>query len=234
VSSGCYCINSGKVGSVFVIEAAIQSKSKKMKKIPIVFAVIVINIMTANCQSDLRKEVGVVFRNIHSFGITYRTGTDRALWRISGFSVGASKDESYGGQTNISKYSRAGLGLQLGREFRKPITDQFQYRYGLDLACYYNVSTTNTTSPYQHMKTTIRTFMPGIVGVFGINFLVNSHFLVGAEIEPRFSYIMAHQNDKNLLDDTETERDIPGFNFSVQNVVALTLVYSFHKSDIQH
>jgi hypothetical protein len=138
-----------------------------MKKIPLIFAIIITTMMSANCQSDVRKEVGIVFRNLDYFGITYRTGTDQALWRISGFSIRMGKHESYGSSTNVYTSSNAGVGVQVGREFRKSITDQLQYRYGVDLACSYDVTVSDNEYPGQHSKTTVTTFRPGVVGVLG-------------------------------------------------------------------
>jgi hypothetical protein len=227
-------MNPGKVGSVFVIEAAIQSKSKKMKKKSLILSMMVVVAISANCQSEIRKEVGIEFRNLDYFGVTYRTGTEQALWRISGFSIGASKDESYGSGTVIYTSSSAGVSLQFGREFRKAITDKFQFRYGLDLSYSYTVTSSNYDSPSSHTKLTVGVSRPGVVGVLGANVLINEHFLVGAELQPQISYKIGHQKEENLMDGSETNRDIPGFEFWVRDLLALSVIYRFHKSDIAH
>jgi len=67
-----------------------------------------------------QKEVGLVFNNLNNFGLSYKTGTNKALWRfntmfISGYNINSSSDRD--SISDVNNENLFGFGISMGREF---------------------------------------------------------------------------------------------------------------------
>lgn len=83
-------------------------------------------------EKPLRRELGLTFTGINSFGLTYRQGGDESLWRFRAFSaLGNTNNETADSSNRLSQNFDFFLGA--GREYRAPLTGNFQLRYGADL-----------------------------------------------------------------------------------------------------
>jgi hypothetical protein len=183
-------------------------------------------------QND-QKEVGLLFRSLDSFGLTYRTGSDHAFWRFSGMSLYGIRD---GDETSVLQSERTnnryGVNLHAGREHRKPITPKFSFRYGADISVGYYYSKTLTRSGVEDEQDTEFRFTPGLNAILGLNFLINEYFAVGFELLPGVSYSRGKSVQKDLLNEQETTREFGGYSFGISDGAALSLVYRFNKKDL--
>ena len=80
-----------------------------------------------------QKEIGLVFSNLDNFGLTYKTGTEKSLWRfttlfISGDNIEETEDSL------LSKQNKLGFGVKIGKEYRKNIAQNLELRFGADLS----------------------------------------------------------------------------------------------------
>lgn len=180
-----------------------------------------------------QKEIGLVFSNLDNFGFTFKTGNEKSLWRfntlfLSGNNVDQTTDSSISKQTNM------GFGIKIGKEYRKKIVGNLEFRYGIDLSFSYSQSKIeyNDKTVFDNDRLNKRiTYQPGINLVLGFNYLINKNIVLGAELLPGFAYTTGTSVEKNYYNnnDDEIKTDISGFNYGLSNTsVLLSLVYRFN------
>ena len=170
-------------------------------------------------ETEKQKEIGIVINNLDNFGITYKIGTEKSLWRFNTlFLSGNNRDH------DTESYNRLGFGIGLGKEYRKGITDKLELRFGADLSFIY----TQLKYDYDDRIEEYTEYNPGIYLVFGFNFLLKDNFIIGAEILPDISYSTGVINEKYLDDGTEVKTNFSGFNYGLSNNSALlSFAYRF-------
>ena len=173
-----------------------------------------------------RQELGVTFSNFDSFGFTYRVGKENNLWRFStGFISGGTNTTE--GVTEELKRTSFGLGVQIGKELRKPISEKFTLRYGLDLSFRFNHNTDAPIDASNNEGTKYNAYVPGINFVLGTNFQVAERLILGAELLPGASYSYS-KSSITAADGTEQVVEQKIFNYGFNNNSAiLSLVYQF-------
>ncbi len=182
-----------------------------------------------------RKEIGLTFYGLDGgYGLTYRTGTNKALWRFN--SVGIyGQNSKLSTKTADAKTVSSNASFSIGREYRKPIASNIQLRYGIDVVSGYNRSLSENTSqsissnPSKIIEIKKRTvFNVGLRWVMGINYDINEKIAIGAELLPTFSYGMG--KEKTISDNpfykTTIEADISEFNYSLStSSILFSIVY---------
>jgi hypothetical protein len=183
-------------------------------------------------ESIKQNEIGLVFNNLNNFGLTYRTGSNKSLWRFNTlFISGDSRDET--SDSTVIKQNSTGFGLRFGKEYRKDIVDNLELRFGIDL------SFTFSQSKYNYNDKTIQdedrldeqtTLSPGIDLVFGLNYIINDKIVIGAELLPNLSYTFGTSTEKYpyVNNGSEVKSDISEFNYGLSNnSVLVSLAYRF-------
>lgn len=179
-----------------------------------------------------QKEIGLVFNNLNNFGLTFRTGTEKALWRfntlyLSGNNMTQTADSSE--TKNISN----GFGIKLGREWRKTIIGNLEFRVGADLSFNFSKSKNDIDDKTVNNSDLVRestTYQPGINLVLGFNYVIHNNFVIGAEVMPYFSYITGTSVDKYYYSNNgnEIKSKISGFSYGLSNSsVLVSLIYRF-------
>lgn len=176
------------------------------------------------------KEVGLTFYNLDGFGITYRVGTEKALWRFnSGYSSG---NEVYIGDNVNSNFS---IGANVGREWRKELASKLDFRYGIDLQYSFGINSSenaNTPDTYERKSTT---HFGGLNLVLGFNYEISSSLFVGAELLPFAGFNYSENKSSEVIIDQfgivytiENESSSYTNRFGIQNSSALiSIVYQF-------
>jgi hypothetical protein len=183
-------------------------------------------------ESMKQKEIGLFFNNLDNFGLTYRTGSDKSLWRFNTlFISGNNMDET--ADSSVNKQNTMGFGFKFGKEYRKDIVKNLELRFGIDL------SFTYSQSKYDYNDKTVddddrldeqTTYRPGINLVFGLNYVINDRIVIGAELLPNFSYTFGTSTKKYsyINNGNEVKSDISGFSYGLSNTSALiSLAYRF-------
>ncbi len=197
-----------------------------MKKLFIASLTLLLTLSIASAQETDKKkvkEVGMTLNSFNNFGFTYRLGNQNSVWRFSSFWLNGrhSKSENFG-QTNEQR--SIGASLAVGKEFRKPVNDKLEFRYGTELFASYTENMydyRNTATPYYGNSYQFNKSV-GLNFVFGFNYLINENFVAGLELTPGVSYF---RNDfENNVNDQYEDGISWGFN---QNFAALSLILRF-------
>ena len=178
-----------------------------------------------------KKEVGLVFSSLNQFGLTYKTGTDKSLWRFNTLFLSGDNMKNTSDST-VGKQNSMGFGVKIGKEYRKNIIEKLEFRYGADLSFSYShsKSTYNDNTIYSYERFNEQTsYTPGVNLVLGLNYLISENLIIGAEVLPYFRYTSGTAKEKNRqYGDIVFENDISGFSYGLSNSsVLLSLVYRF-------
>lgn len=176
---------------------------------------------------ERQREVGLVFQNLDDFGITYRVGTEKSLWRISTLLIDGNNAQLKEDST-LHKQNSTGIGIAFGREFRKSITDKLELRYGADIKFEYDKFTSDNDdqSMFNQDRFLERiTNRYGMDIVLGLNYVINDKLILGAEILPNINYVV---QTEELESTVKIESEITGWSYDLSNAsAALSLVYRF-------
>jgi hypothetical protein len=181
-------------------------------------------------QTEKQKEIGLVFSGLNNFGLTFKAGTTKSLWRFNTLIIsGNSMDQTL--DSSVSKSNSMGFGITLGKEYRKEIVKNLELRYGADLSFTYTKSKSDyndkTIADNDRVNEQI-TYKPGINLVFGFNYVLNDNFVIGAELLPAFYYSTGtiEQKYSTANQTNDMKGDISGFNYGISNTsLLLSLVY---------
>ncbi|MDA3944587.1 MAG: hypothetical protein PF694_13735 [Bacteroidetes bacterium] len=180
-----------------------------------------------------QKEIGLVFSNLDNFGLTYKTGTEKSLWRfntmvISGDNIEETEDSLFSTQNQL------GFGVKIGKEYRKNIAENLELRLGADLSFSYSHSKIElddkTVNDFDRLREQ-SIYRPGVNLVFGFNYELSDNFVIGAELLPNFTYTTGSRTETNYYtyQNDEENTDFSGFSYGLSNSSALlSLVYRFH------
>ena len=199
-----------------------------MKKATLITAMVLFT--TLGFAQERIKEVGLSFSNLNNFGLNYKVGTHQKLWRFNSAAGSIYNiDETY----LSSETERKGFGASFsgGREFRKNIADDFEFRYGLDLSFSFGRSKSESQqidNPGIAYNEKQQSFSTGANAVFGINYLIKGKIVIGGELLPGLSHrrnsIEKHNITTNETEEQKTSRLDFGFGSSS---VLLVLAYRF-------
>ena len=175
-----------------------------------------------------QKEVGAVFNNLDNFGLTFRFGNNQALWRINALTITGSESGNIpsNGDSDIDT-RQVGFGIGLAREWRKPIADKLELRYGTGAFFSYSYSKLTETDPNNpdfKRGNENTNYRPGINLIAGVNYWFNDRLALGAEFLPQVSYNRSKLiNEFSGQDDDISESESINYGFNT-NSAALSLI----------
>ena len=197
-------------------------KNLCIKKIVFTVLFTMTSLITIAQEKEQQREVGIAFSDLNNFGLTYKTGTSKSLWRYNILAANLNGGEnSYENQSN--NFINLGLNASIGKEFRKVIANNLEFRHGIDIGFFYNYSENESNGS----KNTTSFISPSVNGVIGVNYLFNTNFAFGVEILPSISYQFGTTKYSNNGQET-SDRDINHWSIGFQNNFArLSLSYRF-------
>jgi len=206
--------------------------------------------VSAQDQPTSIKELGVAFQNLKSFGMVFKTGSERSLFRlntIAGSSSYSSNfqdyflDNKFQSQEQIKTFS-FGVDLRAGWEFRKTVLKNFEIRYGADFLLFNNFSKRvnepnliTLSQPYQFINLNY-IIAPGFGLIAGINYVIKKQLVLGIEVLPSLSYEIFREESKSVNTLTEQEKissknTKTTWNYNISNSWLLfTVSYRFGKA----
>jgi hypothetical protein len=202
-----------------------------MKKAFVILAILASSKFVNAQENPKQKEVGLAFRSFDNFGLTFKVGSDKSLWRFNTLAINGGTYEKTGDSLNSDSKS-FGVNLRFGKEFRKVIYENLELRYGADLFFQYTNSRNNeddlSVDDYDRLSEQT-CYEPGINLVFGLNYVLKNNLVFGVELLPGFSYFTGKSVEKNYYSDgKKIESDISGIHYGLSNSSALlTLAYRF-------
>lgn len=201
-----------------------------MKKLSLIILSLIFPFLLISQEKTKQKEVGLLFSSMNQFGITFKTGTNKSLWRfntlyLSGYNKNEVEDSS------DNKSNNYGFNVQVGHEFRTNINDKLEFRYGADISFHFyqferDVDDKTVDDRDFYSKRTI--YEPGINIVIGFNYIINDKLVFGAELLPSISYGIGEEKEEKYYNDYSTVTDISGLSYGFSTSSArLSLVYRF-------
>ena len=149
-------------------------------------------------ETGKQKEIGLIFSNLDNFGLSFKIGSAKSLWRFNTLSVSGSNSVQ-NSDSIVNKLINNGIGISIGKEYRKNIVENLEFRYGAELSFSYSHSESyydDISVDNEDVFQTQKTYRPGINLVFGLNYVLNDNFLIGAELLPNFSYYTGKTAEK--------------------------------------
>lgn len=179
-----------------------------------------------------QKEVGIAFRSLDNFGLTFKTGTEKSIWRFNGLALnGNNISQEQDSLKKIGKHN--GFSIGIGKEFRKEVAENLEFRYGADFTFsnYYSYVKVDDLSieNFDQLDKSV-TYEPRINLVLGLNYAINNKLVVGVEVLPGVSYTTGTTTRNYIYQNTEhnSDEDISGFHYGFStNSALLTLACRF-------
>jgi hypothetical protein len=201
-----------------------------MKTFLLVFTFSLLSVSLSAQENTRQNEVGILFSGLDNFGIGYKIGTKKAMWRFNTLvlSGASNKDET---ANSIAEYDNLGFSFRLGREFRKELAESFELRYGGDLYFGYHRTAneyTNKTNPVYSNYEKRKALNIGGGVVFGFNYVIKESLVIGAELLPLITFQTGKNYSKSMDGQEEEVGDISGISFGISNTSALlSISYRF-------
>ncbi|MCX6287318.1 MAG: hypothetical protein NTY96_09395 [Bacteroidetes bacterium] len=176
-------------------------------------------------------EFGIIFSDLNNFGLRYKYGGDKSRFRFSLLTMNLlssnlSSDQSSSGTIKQTGY---GAGFRIGFDNKVPLFGSFSLLLGAEAGLNYNYSHLIQTDPSgtTNLDQTETSLAPGLSFIFGVNYVVKDHLVLGAEINPTVSYV----NDVTKHKQTqEFELKTKSIAFSLATAGAgLYIAYRFGK-----
>ncbi|NOY38330.1 MAG: hypothetical protein GXO83_12265 [Chlorobi bacterium] len=201
-----------------------------MKKLILLILTISLSYYSIAQESEKLNEIGFTTLNLSNFGITYRIGNNKSVWRFNAIIINGGSSKS--NEDNLDKsQNRFGAGFQVGKEHRKTISDKFELRYGLDLAFSYyknNYIRVDQLNLNRDSKKKYLYYDPSINLVLGFNFVFTDKFLLGAEFLPYFSYSTRINKEYDFTTDEYKITKTQGASYGLSSEsIRLSLIYRF-------
>jgi len=194
-------------------------------------------------QKERVQEVGFLFRNLDSFGATYRIGNTNSVWRLTAITARGRSSESETVFDTIPDLKRKSslndlsFAVGFGRERRINIVENFDLRLGgqLGFGFQQNESTyqepvfTSGTGDYEYVdrKDERQQLRGGLAGIVGVNYNVKNKLIIGLEILPGISY---SEDTRKLSGDNYVSNEKTSNTFSFNaglSSAMLSLAYRF-------
>ncbi|MFZ1806482.1 MAG: hypothetical protein WAU36_04645 [Cyclobacteriaceae bacterium] len=201
---------------------------KKLSCIPFIVLFCMVNSFAQ--ENSKQKELGLLFSNLDSFGLTYRVGTPNAVWRFNSLVI-SGVDNTFEQDSLTNSSNSFGVNFSVGREWRKTVTETLEIRLGSGLSLGHRTSKSGTENGSQNLSTSeSRNSNFGFNIVFGFNYLAGEHIVIGAEVLPGFNYSVGKstQITDSVFGPQETESKNSGFSYGFSsNSALLSIVYKF-------
>lgn len=202
-----------------------------MKKALFILAALILPLSMMAQETPKQKEIGLTFTDLYSFGLTYKTGTEKSLWRFGTILIDG---ENYSQKADSSsRYDNTiSCNLIVGKEFRKTLGKNLELRVGADLSFRYNRAKLENDDETVNNEDAVNeqtTYRPGMNLVFGFNYVINEHLAIGAEMLPGITYTTGTTTSTyNIypVGQKKQSRDISTFSYGLSNgSVLLSIVY---------
>lgn len=197
-----------------------------MKKLVLSLFAFTIAIFVVAQEKPKIKEVGIVFSNLDNFGLSFKIGKEKALWRFNTMLIdGGNMQETM--DSVVSKTSSIGLMFGVGREYRKTIAKNLEMRYGADLSFRYLKNKLDFNDNENTRLSTRTYYEPRFNLVFGFNYVIKEQLIIGAEILPYISYTFGSFVDE-FSDNDNRETDVSRIDYGLSNTsIMLSVGYRF-------
>lgn len=187
------------------------------QKCLLVFCCLIFALSSFAQKEDKIHEVGLTINSGLDFGFIYKTGTEKSVFRLESFFLNGGHTFQGGGSNN-----NYGVGVRLGREYRKNIVDNLSFIYGFGGGLSYR----GQDAPVSGFgRVGAHIFSPKINAIVGFNYVLKERWIFSIETLPYLrSDIVTESTGGNL--DVNSISVSYGLNI---NSVRLVIAYRFGK-----
>lgn len=201
-----------------------------MKKL-ILLIIISTIVLSVNAQEKIKQqELGLVFQNLDNFGVMYKFGHQKSMWRLKAIYGSAT---SYTQKSENDEHSRKThqFGIGFGKQYPVSIDDKLDFIYGMDVTGSYGKNSTeqfNSESELMISREDKR-YTAGLNLVLGFNYVLKDKLVFGVELLPGVIYSSNTTTDKNENNPSQdSEWEDSGFNIGISSSSALlSVAYRF-------
>jgi len=141
-------------------------------------------------------EAGIVFQDVNSYGLTYRFGSEKSLWRLSAINLSSSETDGSPSLSNnrIDKTKSFSGGIKFGHEWRNRIAENFYFRSGVEVGGSYGSIKqegdlfTDLNGFLAPGERTVENWGASLEVIMGFNYVVKERLVLGIEILPGIEY----------------------------------------------
>jgi len=174
-----------------------------------------------------KREVALNIKNLNNYGLSYKFGNEKALWRLNAFWVN-NRSSIIETEDEFTKSTNGAYSISFGRDWIKPLSEKLEIRYGAALSASYNFSKSeydafDTVDEETTFKRNI--FTPGAIGVLGFHYALNNVINIGAESTLNAGYDIGKRT--RTSDRFNENSTIRGFNLDMDNIAALVITCKF-------
>ena len=181
-------------------------------------------------------QAGISFSSLNLFGLNFKTGNDKTLFRVSLLTAngGASSDQGRTQDSIDIKGISAGAGFRVGFEKHIPVYHSLNFISGVEAGDSYTYNKQKQDMPgfYNDYESVNWKMTPMIDLVVGLTYTISDHLVLGIETAPSVQYSFGKVKTTSYGTGTgvETEKKTNNFNFGFYSSPAtLTLAYRFTK-----
>ncbi len=204
-----------------------------MKSLKVLILLLLVLPVVLNAQEHRKqKELGITSQNLtlENFGITYKFGKPAAMWRINALTIRGLSDEFGFSEFSLKREkTNQSITIGIGREYRKKINDDFEFRYGLDVSFGYSkFKSEQSNEDFSDQNRIIEqdAFSPKVNMIVGINYVFKNNIVIGLEVLPGFQYRYSTATRINNTEEEKQESNV--FQFGIGNDIGmLSLAYRF-------
>lgn len=201
-----------------------------MKKLILLIAVS-ISILTVSAQEKLKQqELGLVFQSLDNFGVMYKFGHQKSMWRLKSiYGTTTNYKEKGEYEENSHKYNQFGIGF--GKQYNASIDEHLDFIYGMDITGKYSSRLDEEFDSESELRRTLedKRYSVGLNFVLGFNYVLNQRFVFGVELLPGLDYSTSTTSTKyEKYENDDTEIDESGLNIGLSSSSALlSIAYRF-------
>ncbi len=107
-----------------------------MKKLFLILFAASISLSISAQEKTKQKEIGISFKSLNNFGMTYKIGNEKSLWRFNTLLMSGSNINEFSDSVETQR-NRIGFDIMLGKEYRKSIGENLELRYGADISFWF-------------------------------------------------------------------------------------------------
>ena len=215
---------------------------KTMKK-SLLFLLVIVFAMNLFAEEPKKiTEIGLTTTRplYNTYNFTVKFGNEQSLIRISSLSLSEYTIEENGTMIlgndtlSVSDYDLgASLAFAVGREIRKEIDKNFEFRYGADFTFAYSsfIDSRDYDTTYTYYRKS-KTWSPGLQLVLGFNYILKDRIVFGVEVLPKLCYSYSRYDyeknytasDENDIYETEYRYY---WNFNISTLALFSISYRF-------
>lgn len=210
------------------MDYGLKTNERVMKKLILIMVAFAIIGSVSAQEKTKQKEMGVGLQNFDNFALIYKFGHQKSMWRLMGLYGNFSNYDYTNYEDDKNKQSSVTTGFSIGKQYHSYINEEFKILYGADIKFNYSYNK-DIDDEVSTSKRVI--YMPGLNAIFGFNYDMNNHFVVGLELLPGFNFTYSETktdfDDETIVDHASKSH---GFHFGVSSSSAyLTIAYRFGK-----